>query len=248
VVACVAGVASICGATPLTIKKLLSYGLKQRLRKCSNTNIANVGDATGLRGSTAAGSLFLSLHTADPGEAGDQTTSECNYTGYARVGIARTSGGFTASANQITNAAAINFAQCTAGANTAKFWQLGTASSGAGLVTRRGALRSNPKIFAAAASSDIFTVYGHTLAVNDRVVVQALLDGTFPTGTGLSDGADLYVKTVSGNDITLSTTQGGSTLDVTANGVGVISKAEFRDISAGITPSFAIGALSMLID
>jgi hypothetical protein len=42
----------------------------------NNTNFANVGDATGVRGSTTAGSLYLSLHTADPGEAGDQTTSE----------------------------------------------------------------------------------------------------------------------------------------------------------------------------
>ena len=39
-----------------------------------NTNFANLGDATGLRGSTTAGSLYLSLHTTDPGEAGDQTT------------------------------------------------------------------------------------------------------------------------------------------------------------------------------
>jgi hypothetical protein len=46
----------------------------------NNTAVANVGDATGLRGSTTAGSLYASLHTADPGEAGDQTTSEATYT------------------------------------------------------------------------------------------------------------------------------------------------------------------------
>ena len=38
----------------------------------NNTNIANLGDATGIRGSSAAGSLYLALHTTDPGEAGDQ--------------------------------------------------------------------------------------------------------------------------------------------------------------------------------
>ena len=36
----------------------------------NNSNIANVGDATGIRSSTAAGSLYFSLHTADPGDAG----------------------------------------------------------------------------------------------------------------------------------------------------------------------------------
>jgi hypothetical protein len=64
----------------------------------NNTNAANIGDATGLRGSTTAGSLYLSLHTADPGETGSQTTSECNYTSYARQAVARSSGGFTITA------------------------------------------------------------------------------------------------------------------------------------------------------
>lgn len=33
-----------------------------------NADIALIGDATGLRGATTAGSLYVSLHTADPGE------------------------------------------------------------------------------------------------------------------------------------------------------------------------------------
>lgn len=58
----------------------------------SNTGISLVGDATGLPGSTVDGSLYVSLHTADPGAGGNQTTSECAYTGYARVAVSRTSG------------------------------------------------------------------------------------------------------------------------------------------------------------
>ena len=60
----------------------------------NNTNFANVGDATGLRGSSAAGNLHLSLHTSDPGEAGSQTTNEIAYTSYARVAVARSGAGF----------------------------------------------------------------------------------------------------------------------------------------------------------
>ena len=59
----------------------------------NNTNVANMGDATGVRGSTVAGSLFVSLHTADPGETGTQSTSETSYTGYARVAVARSGAG-----------------------------------------------------------------------------------------------------------------------------------------------------------
>ena len=33
--------------------------------------------------------LYVALHTADPGEAGVQNTSETAYTGYARVAVAR---------------------------------------------------------------------------------------------------------------------------------------------------------------
>src|SRR5882762_5387367 len=56
----------------------------------TNGSITLVGDATGLPASATVGSLYLSLHTADPGVTGDQTTSEATYTSYARVAVART--------------------------------------------------------------------------------------------------------------------------------------------------------------
>jgi hypothetical protein len=43
----------------------------------------------------ATGLVCISLHTADPGEAGDQTTSEATYKSYARVSVARTTAGWT---------------------------------------------------------------------------------------------------------------------------------------------------------
>ena len=71
----------------------------------NNTDFANIGDAAGLQNSAAAGSLYVSLHTADPGEAGSQTTSEATYTGYARVAVARSGSGWTVTNNQVQNAA-----------------------------------------------------------------------------------------------------------------------------------------------
>lgn len=105
-----------------------------------NTNIANVGDATGLRGAAAAGQLFVALHTADPGEAGTQTTNEVAYTGYARVGLARSSGGFTITGNSVSPAANVNFPACTAGSATATHFSIGVAASGAGVVLYKGAI------------------------------------------------------------------------------------------------------------
>ena len=105
-----------------------------------NANIANVGDATGLRGAAAAGQLFVALHTADPGEAGTQATSEVAYTGYARVGIARSSGGFTITGNSVSPAANVDFPACTAGSATATHFSIGVASTGAGMVLYKGAI------------------------------------------------------------------------------------------------------------
>ena len=86
------------------------------------------------------GSLYISLHTADPGEAGGQTTSEANYGGYARVTVARTSGGFTVTGNVASNAAAVTFAECTSGTNTITHVGIGTASGGAGRLIASGTI------------------------------------------------------------------------------------------------------------
>jgi hypothetical protein len=105
-----------------------------------NTNIANLGDAGGVRGSVAAGSLFVSLHTADPGEAGTQATSEVSYTGYARASVARSGAGFTRTGNSISPAANIDFGTCTAGTATATHFGIGVAVSGATLLLYKGAI------------------------------------------------------------------------------------------------------------
>jgi hypothetical protein len=106
----------------------------------NNTNAANIGDATGLRGSSTAGSLYISLHTADPGEAGDQTTSEAAYTSYARVAVARSGAGFTVTANSVSPAANIDFPAGTGGSGTATYWGVGTSPSGAGVLLYSGAI------------------------------------------------------------------------------------------------------------
>lgn len=109
----------------------------------NNTNVANVGDATGLRGSSAAGSLYVSLHTADPGETGTQSTSEIAYTSYARVAVARSGAGFVVTANSVSPAATIAFPAGTGGSGTATHFGIGTDSSGAGTLLYSGTVTPN---------------------------------------------------------------------------------------------------------
>lgn len=82
----------------------------------NNANIANMGDATGLRGSTAAGNLYVALFTVAPSDSAQGT--EANYTNYARVAVARSAGGWTVAGNNASNAAAITFPTCGATPNT----------------------------------------------------------------------------------------------------------------------------------
>jgi hypothetical protein len=213
----------------------------------NNTNAANIGDATGLRGSTAAGSVYLALHTADPGEAGDQTTNEATYTGYARVAIARSGAGFTVTTNNVVNAALISFNPCTAGNNTLTHWSIGVAAAGASKILYKGSLGTSIQgPFTGKASTDVITIPGHTLAVNDLVAFYPAANSTLPTG--ITEGTGYFVKTVAGNDITISTTQGGAVLDITVDGDGVAIKAISLAVSSGITPQFAAGALSIYED
>jgi hypothetical protein len=108
----------------------------------NNDNIANLGDATGVRGSTAAGNLYIALHTADPGEGGKQNTSESVYTG-PRIAVPRTTAGFTVSGTaptQIANAAAVEFAKNTAGTETLTHFSIGYESAGATKIITSAAL------------------------------------------------------------------------------------------------------------
>lgn len=99
---------------------------------------------SGLADNAASGpltNLYLALHTADPGEAGNQATSEVSYTGYARVAVSRTAGGWTITGNSVSPTNPIEWGEMTAGTpGTATHASIGTASSGAGKILYSGAI------------------------------------------------------------------------------------------------------------
>lgn len=78
-------------------------------------------------GSSPAVNLTIALHTASPGESGDQTTNEATYSGYARQSVSRSSGGFTVSGNQVTFNSDVTFpASATTAAQTITHFSIGT--------------------------------------------------------------------------------------------------------------------------
>jgi hypothetical protein len=97
-----------------------------------NAAIANVGDAAGLPAASAAGSVFVSLHSQDPGKAAaNQSVDELTYTGYGRKPGARSAGGWTVLGGNLSNAAVITMGKNTGASQTSTHFGLGFATSGA---------------------------------------------------------------------------------------------------------------------
>jgi len=107
----------------------------------TNADAANVGDATGLRGSSTAGVFWISLHTgAGPADAGDQTTNEAAYSGYGRESEARSTAGWTVAGDTVDNDNAITFGQSADGPETLTTFGIGSAETTAGNLFMHGDL------------------------------------------------------------------------------------------------------------
>ena len=118
----------------------LETGLLELILQNVDTNAAISALGDGLQAATTAGSIYVALFTADPTDAGTQT-NECAYGAYARVAVARSSGGWAVSGDTGDNVAAVTFPEATSGTETATHFGLMSASS-AGEMFFHGALDS----------------------------------------------------------------------------------------------------------
>lgn len=96
---------------------------------------ANYADNAAASPQTA---IAVALHTADPGETGNQTTSEVAYTSYARVNVNRNSGGWTVTGGSVSPAANIDFPAGTGGSGTVTNFSTGRTGGGATAILMKG--------------------------------------------------------------------------------------------------------------
>lgn len=117
-------------------------GLLELIFQNVATDLSGIG--SGLQASATAGSLWVSLHTSDPGDAGTAITNEMTtgaYNTYARVAVARSAGGWTVTGNSVTSVAAAVFPAGTGGTGaTATHFGIVSTASGAGLLLYKGAI------------------------------------------------------------------------------------------------------------
>ena len=98
--------------------------------------------------SSPATSLYVGLHTGDPGEAGTQLTNEATYGTYARQGLSRVGAtawavsGTPPAATVVKPVADITFPECTSltNDNVITYFSVGTLASGAGYLLYSGAV------------------------------------------------------------------------------------------------------------
>lgn len=77
--------------------------------------------------------LWVSLHTSSAGlPTGNQTTNEAAYTLYTRTSAARSTLGWTVTANSVSPVATITFPQATGGSETETYFGVGTSAVGVG--------------------------------------------------------------------------------------------------------------------
>lgn len=101
---------------------------------CQGTDPAWRASATG----------YWALFTADPGDTGS-LAAECTYTGYARVAQTKATA-WTDGGSTFSNAALVQWPQCTGGTNDATHFAWVSSASGATAYMMSGALASTLSI------------------------------------------------------------------------------------------------------
>ena len=87
--------------------------------------------------------IVVALHTADPTDTGNLSTSEVAYTSYARVNVARTTGGWTETSGSVSPVANIDFPAGTGGSGTVTHFSTGKSGGGAAAALWQGTVTPN---------------------------------------------------------------------------------------------------------
>ncbi|MFN9110886.1 MAG: hypothetical protein ACK5XN_12540 [Bacteroidota bacterium] len=87
--------------------------------------------------------IVVGLHTGDPTDTGNMSSSEVGYTSYARVNVARTTGGWTESSGSVSPVANIDFPAGTGGSGTVTHFSTGKSGGGSAAILWKGTVTPN---------------------------------------------------------------------------------------------------------
>jgi hypothetical protein len=188
---------------------------------------------------------YLALFTAVGIDAGTGFT-EVTGGSYARVALSGLIGASTGSApSQSANSSAITFTTATASWGTIIGWGLCDAPTSGNLNfwDYLGNFNWLPTTVSSA-SPAVLTAPAHGYSAADTVVFSTEYDGTAPSFSASNFTGLLAV--VSPATDTFTVTNGGTAVNTSSTGSGMIRKVGSQTIGTGIQASFAAGALILL--
>ena len=170
------------------------------------------------------------------------TITEASYTGYGtRPAWTKNTAAATSpvGGRQVTNNGAVTFPQNTGSAQDVIAFGIHTAST-AGTLQAIGLLDADPPIFGTAEeTAEDITAPAHGLATDQRVFVLAAPGAVIPTGLSENTAYFVLAAGLTANAFRLSTTSGGSAVNITAKGAAMFIPYTAVTIATNATPSFA---------
>jgi len=87
--------------------------------------------------------IVVGLHTADPTDTGNMSSSEVAYTSYVRANVARSATGWAEVSGAVSPVANIDFTAGTGGSGTVSFFSTGKSGGGAAAILWSGTVTPN---------------------------------------------------------------------------------------------------------
>ncbi len=196
------------------------------------------------------GTLYVSLHTQNPGEAGAQSTYETTYSNYVRVAVPASAGTLLVSQNnpvKVQNIQTVSFPACGPTGDVLTYWGLGLSAASPGTLVTSGPLVTSAGAYGFTGSGSL--IYAPQLPgilPNALVMFYAVGPGSLLPG-GIVEGTLYYVGT------TINGGAGGFTLSTTPNNVnpvqfgyagsGMLAPCQPMTVVPNIAPTFPPGNL-----
>lgn len=173
------------------------------------------------------------------------TVTEAAYTGYGtRPAVAWGAAANTSptGGRQVANSGIVSF-PANSGSNEDQIaWGIYSAATG-GTLQMIGFLDTDPPIFGEGDTTDLISAASHGLQTDQRVFVLAAPGAVIPTGLSENVAYFVLASGLTANAFKLSTSSGGSAVDITAQGAALFMPYKAVTVAGGATPSVAIGAV-----
>ena len=192
----------------------------------------------------AVATWYIGFFSTAPTDSAAGT--ELSGSGYARVAVLNNTTNFPAVSAGSPVVTGVDITCFTAsGSHTAVAVGIFDALTSGNLVAWSWLGSDSGKVFSAA-TSDTFTAPGHTLSDTNQVRIVAIPGATLPTG--VSAGTTYFVRDSATDTFKLALTSGGTAIDITASGAGLVALIEAKAIANLDVVRILAGQLSISLD